>query len=67
MRYRILVRGVIPASWFGELQVSVLKGTETILQGEFADQAALFGVLRRIRDLGIELQSVQPVGEGETE
>ncbi len=46
--------------------MSVLKGTETTFQGDFADQAALFGMLRRIRDLGIELLSIQQVGEDET-
>ncbi len=48
------------ANWLGGLEI--MRETncqETTLYGELADQAALFGVLGRIRDLGLTLISVQ--------
>ncbi len=50
------------AKWFGELEI-VYSGEsdETILRGELADQAALFGVIGKIRDLGLTLISVRRV------
>ncbi len=48
------------AKWFGELEIQyVAESDETILRGVMADQPALFGVLGRIRDLGLTLISVQ--------
>jgi hypothetical protein len=48
------------AKWFEDLEVihSVESG-ETILRGEMRDQPGLFGVLGKIRDLGLTLISVQ--------
>jgi hypothetical protein len=45
-------------SAFGDLRATKSDG-ETILTGEIADQAALFGVLDRIESLGIELIEVR--------
>ncbi len=46
--------------WFGGLEiVYAADGDETILRGEMADQPALFGVLGKVRDLGLTLISVQ--------
>ncbi len=46
--------------WFGGLAIIHPAGSdETILRGEMADQAALFGVLGKIRDRGLTLISVQ--------
>jgi hypothetical protein len=39
--------------------------TETLLHGAVADQAALHGVLHKIRDLGLPLLSVQHLGKEE--
>ncbi len=48
------------AKWFGDLEiVHASDCEETILRGEMADQPALFGVLGKIRDLGLTLISVQ--------
>lgn len=64
MRYEIRVEGRLTqawADWFDGLSVS-LMGDETVLSGAVADQAALHGVLRRIRDLGLPLVSVRRIG-----
>ena len=47
------------AKWFGDLEITYTECGETILRGEMADQSALFGVLGKIRDLGLTLISVQ--------
>jgi hypothetical protein len=48
------------ARWFGEMEIQhMVESDETILRGVMADQPALFGVLGRIRDLGLTLVSVQ--------
>ncbi len=63
MRYEIRVEGRLTpawADWFGGLSVSLVRD-ETVLIGSVADQAALHGVLRRIRDLGLPLVSVRRI------
>jgi hypothetical protein len=58
--YEIRVRGQLDrhwSEWFAGLTVAHLNG-ETILSGALADQAALHGVLARIRDLNLTLISV---------
>lgn len=45
--------------WFGDLEIIQTEHGETILCGVMADQPALFGVVGRIRDLGLTLISVQ--------
>ncbi len=48
------------AKWFDGLAIiSFADSEETLLRGELADQSALFGVLGKIRDLGLTLISVQ--------
>ena len=46
--------------WFEDLKVTQLPDGKTLLSGPILDQAALHGLLNRIRDLGMELISVQP-------
>lgn len=58
MQYEIKIQGYIQEHWFEELTVSHLEDSTTSIKGEFIDQASLYGVLRRIRDLGINLISV---------
>ncbi len=48
------------SSWFEDLTITRAE-EETILTGALADQAALYGVLTRLRDLGLSLQSVDSV------
>ncbi len=48
------------AAWFGGVKiVNTAEFDGTILQGEMIDQAALFGVLGKVRDLGLTLIVVQ--------
>ena len=59
--YEIRVKGHLDAGWsdwFGGLTLTYPKGDETLLAGELPDQAALYGLLERIRDLNLTLLSV---------
>ena len=63
--YKIEVAGRVSAEradWFDSMALSVEAtpegGAITVLSGPVADQAALFGILNRIRDLGLKLISV---------
>jgi len=49
------------SEWFGRLTVTPLDDGQTLLVGPLADQAALHGVLGRIRDLGLVLVSVNRI------
>jgi hypothetical protein len=59
--YEIRVKGHIGASWsawFEGMTIRHTEGGETVLSGPLADEAALHGVLMRIRDLGLPLVEV---------
>jgi len=61
MVYQIRVKGHLGSQWtewFGGLTVTMEDDGETLLTGPVVDQAALHGVLRKVRDLGIPLVSV---------
>lgn len=60
--YHIEIEGHLNAAWvaeFDQLQVVLTEDGETHLTGPLADQAALHGLLGRIRDLGITLIAVK--------
>jgi hypothetical protein len=62
----IRVKGQIDAhwsSWFEDLTVEHRAG-ETCITGQVADQAALYGLLARLRDLGLSLVSVDSAEGG---
>jgi hypothetical protein len=66
-RYEIRVDGVLDdhwADWFGGLQVA-RDGTQTVISGPLADQAALHGLLAKLRDLGLSLISVRRLDAGD--
>jgi hypothetical protein len=59
--YQIRVRGSLDphwSNWFGELAISQERDGSTLLVGVLADQAALYGVISRMRDLGLTLLAV---------
>ena len=66
MRYEILVRGVLDAcwsAWFDGLDVSGdPDGGTTTIAGPVVDQAALHGLLAKVRDLGLPLLEVRRIG-----
>lgn len=60
--YVLRVQGALDAhwaAWFAGLTMTVAADGTTTLAGPLADQAALHGVLRKIRDLGLTLLSVE--------
>lgn len=63
MLYEIVIRGYIGDTWFENLTVMKLPNFSTLLRGQLIDQSALYGVLRKINDLGIELISVNCIEE----
>jgi hypothetical protein len=62
--YQIRVRGHLAyewTDWFEGLTISLEESGDTLLTGPVADQAALHGLLKKVRDLGLPLVSVGPV------
>ena len=63
-RYEIRVDGVLGSrwsTWFEDLQVTSHAGGQTVIAGPVTDQAALHGLLAKIRDLGLTLLSVRRI------
>ena len=62
--YEIVIRGHLTSQW-GEIlegmEITCKEDGNTCLSGSLPDQAALYGLLMRLRDLGMELLSVEPV------
>ncbi len=46
------------SAWFDDLEIAHTGQDETMLRGAVADQSAVFGLLARVRDLGLALVSV---------
>jgi hypothetical protein len=62
-RYEVRFRGVLDdrwEAWFDGLTVTANGDGTTSISGHFSDQAAIHGVLERVRDLGVALISVTP-------
>jgi hypothetical protein len=60
-RYEIRIEEILEerwSEWFGGLTLE-RDGDETVLSGTLADQAALHGVLERVRDLGLSVIAVR--------
>ncbi len=65
--YEIRIKGHLDdkwADWFDGLTITRADNGETLLSGPVVDQAALHGVLRKVRDLGLPLLSVMCVEHG---
>ena len=66
MVYQIRIKGHLGgqwAEWFAEMTITRELNGDSLLTGEVVDQAALFGLLRKVRDLGLPLLSVVCVEE----
>ena len=70
MVYQIRIKGHLGrqwTDWFGSLTITLEDNGETLLTGPVVDQAALHGLLRKVRDLGMPLLSVSRVEPGQAE
>ena len=68
MVYQIKVKGHLGhqwTDWFEGLTITLEEGGDTLLTGPLVDQAALHGLLKKVRDLGIPLLSVNRVKPGQ--
>ncbi len=48
----------VRAEWFEELKMNQAVPGETVIRGKVVDQAALYGLLGKLRDLGVKLPAV---------
>ena len=68
--YEIRIKGHLAdrwSSWFEGLTITALDNAETLLSGPVVDQAALHGLLRKVRDSGMPLLSVTCVRPGQAD
>ena len=65
--YQIKIEGHLGQQWtvwFDGLTITLEEDGKTLLTGPVTDQAALYGLLKKVRDLGLPLLSVNPVEPG---
>ena len=70
MVYQIRIKGHLGrqwTDWFGGLTITLEDNGDTLLTGPVVDQAALHGLLRKVRDLGMPLLSVIRVKPGQAD
>jgi hypothetical protein len=68
--YEIRLKGHLEArwaEWFDGLTITLEENGTTLLSGPVADQAALHGLLKKVRDLGMPLVSVSAVERGQAD
>lgn len=68
-RYAIRITGHLDTRWAAQFEpMSIIHARDgtTILTGPVVDQAALHGMLRKVRDLGLPLVSVMPIDASAT-
>jgi len=65
--YQIRIKGHLSdqwTGWFEGLTITLKENGDTLLTGPVVDQAALFGLLKKVRDVGIALVSINRVEPG---
>ena len=65
--YEIRIKGHLGpqwADWFGDVTITLEDNGDTLLSGPVVDQAALHGLLRKVRDLGMPLISAIRIKPG---
>jgi hypothetical protein len=65
--YEIRLKGHLDdrwSDWFGGLTITLEDNGDTLLTGPVVDQAALHGLLKKVRDWGMPLISVSPLEHG---
>jgi hypothetical protein len=70
MVYHIRVKGHLGpqwAGWFDGMTITLKANGDTLLTGPVVDQAALYGLLRKLRDVGLPLVSVTRAGPAQAD
>ncbi len=68
--YEIRIKGHLDDKWadrFEGMTITLEDNGDTLLTGPVIDQAALHGLLKKVRDLGLPLVSVSPVEPGQAD
>ena len=68
--YEIRLKGHLNnrwVNWFEGLTITLEEDGNTLLTGQIIDQAALHGLLKKVRDLGLPLVSVSPLEHGQAD
>ena len=68
--YQIRIQGHLGSEWtdwFEGLTITLEDNGETLIRGQVVDQAALYGLLRKVRDLGLPLLAVNRVYPGQAD
>jgi hypothetical protein len=70
MVYQIRIKGHLGrewTDWFGGLAITLEDNGETLLTGSVVDQAALYGLLKKVRDVAMPLISVVCIKAGQAD
>ncbi len=68
--YQIRIKGHLDRrwrDWFEGMSISLENNGDTLITGPVADQSALHGLVKKVRDLGLPLISVNRIDPGQTQ